>query len=121
MGFRFRKSIKILPGVKINLTKNGISSASIGKSGANINIGKKGTRTTVGIPGSGLSYSKYKAYQNRSVTPNRTSSDDLTPPQTASQADEQNHQPQSNANRGLSGGAIVLIIVIAFILGAILF
>ena len=41
MGFRFRKSIKILPGLKINLTHKGISSASIGKPGASLNIGKK--------------------------------------------------------------------------------
>jgi hypothetical protein len=36
MGFRFRKSIKILPGLKINLTHKGISSASIGKPGASL-------------------------------------------------------------------------------------
>jgi hypothetical protein len=65
MGFRFRKSIKILPGLKINLTHKGISSASIGKPGASLNIGKKGTRTSVGIPGTGLSYSKHQPYKNR--------------------------------------------------------
>ena len=53
MGFRFRKSIKLFPGFKINLTHKGISSASIGKPGASVNIGKKGTRTSVGIPGTG--------------------------------------------------------------------
>lgn len=58
MGFRFRKSIKLFPGFKINLTHKGISSASIGKSGASLNIGKKGMRTSVCIPGTGLSYSK---------------------------------------------------------------
>lgn len=41
MGFRFRKSIKLFPGFKINLTHKGISSASIGKPGASVNIGKK--------------------------------------------------------------------------------
>ena len=65
MGFRFRKSIKILPGLKINLTHKGISSASIGKPGASLNIGKKGTRTSVGIPGTGLYYSKHQPYKNR--------------------------------------------------------
>ena len=58
MGFNFRKSLKIAPGVKLNVTKKGISSLSVGKNGARVNIGKKGTKTTVGIPGSGLSYSK---------------------------------------------------------------
>lgn len=56
MALKFRKSLKIAPGVRINLTSKGISSTSIGKRGAKINIGKKGTRATVGIPGTGLSY-----------------------------------------------------------------
>jgi len=56
MPFRFRKSIKILPGVKINLSKSGVST-SVGKRGATVNFSKRGTRTTIGIPGTGLSYS----------------------------------------------------------------
>ncbi len=48
MGFRFRKSIKLFPGFKINLTHKGISSASIGKPGASLNIGKKGTPNQCG-------------------------------------------------------------------------
>ncbi|PKH06691.1 DUF4236 domain-containing protein [Moritella sp. Urea-trap-13] len=57
MGFKFRKRIKIAPGININLSKSGVST-SIGKPGATINIGKKGVKATVGIPGSGLSYSQ---------------------------------------------------------------
>lgn len=63
MGFRFRKSIKILPGVRINVSNKGVSSVSVGKRGATLNVGKKGVRGTVGIPGSGLSYSSYTPYQ----------------------------------------------------------
>lgn len=57
MGFKFRKRIKIAPGLHINVSKSGVST-SIGKSGATVNIGKKGVKATVGIPGSGLSYSQ---------------------------------------------------------------
>ncbi|RFO94800.1 DUF4236 domain-containing protein [Rhodoferax lacus] len=57
MSFRFRKTIKLFPGVKINLSQSGIST-SIGVPGATVNIGKNGTRTTVGLPGTGISYSK---------------------------------------------------------------
>lgn len=73
MGFRFRKSIKIAPGVRINLTKKGVSSVSVGKRGATMNVGKKGTRGTVGIPGSGLSYSSYKSHNQSKSTPNNSS------------------------------------------------
>lgn len=56
MGFRFRKSVRIMPGVRLNLSKSGIST-SLGGNGATMNIGSRGTRTTVGVPGTGLSYS----------------------------------------------------------------
>ena len=55
MGFNFRKSFKVAPGVKLNISKKGISSVSAGVKGARVSVGKKGTRTTVGIPGTGLS------------------------------------------------------------------
>lgn len=66
MGFRFRKSIKIAPGVRINISKKGLSSLSVGRPGATVNINRKGTRTTVGIPGSGLSHSSYSAHNKPS-------------------------------------------------------
>jgi hypothetical protein len=59
MGFRFRKSIRLLPGVRLNLSasKNGLSpSIGLGVRGANINLSKRGTRTTLGVPGTGLAY-----------------------------------------------------------------
>lgn len=56
MGFRYRKSITIFPGVKINLSKTGVST-SVGGKGATVNVGTTGRRTlTLGIPGTGMSY-----------------------------------------------------------------
>jgi hypothetical protein len=58
MGLRFRRSIKIAPGVRLNVSKSGVST-TIGPRGAKVTIGGKGgTRTTVGIPGTGLSYTE---------------------------------------------------------------
>ena len=55
--FKFRRSKKILPGVKLNIGKKGPSSLSLGGRGSTVNVSRKGTKTTVGIPGTGLSYS----------------------------------------------------------------
>jgi hypothetical protein len=55
MGFRFQKRISILPGVRINLSKGGVST-SLGPRGADVNIGRNGVTTNAGIPGTGLSY-----------------------------------------------------------------
>ncbi|MBI5964896.1 MAG: DUF4236 domain-containing protein [Chloroflexi bacterium] len=57
MPFRFRKSLKLGKGFKINLSKSGLST-SIGGKGLSLNLGKRGVRSTVGIPGTGLSFSK---------------------------------------------------------------
>jgi Protein of unknown function (DUF4236) len=53
--FRFRRSIKLLPGVRWNIGKKS-TSLSIGPRGAHYTVGTAGSRTTVGIPGTGLSY-----------------------------------------------------------------
>jgi hypothetical protein len=53
--FRFRKTFTIFPGVRINLSKTGVSS-SVGGNGATLNVGKQGPMVTLGLPGSGLSY-----------------------------------------------------------------
>lgn len=55
MGFRFRKSFKIAPGIRINASLGGLST-TVGRRGASINIGKRGVRGTVGVPGTGVSY-----------------------------------------------------------------
>lgn len=69
MGFRFQKRIKVLPGVRLNISKSGVST-SLGGRGATVNIGKNGVRTTVGVPGTGLSWSEYSAWtQNKSLKP----------------------------------------------------
>ena len=55
MGLRFRKSIKIFPGIRINLSKSGIST-SVGVPGATVNIKSNKTTATAGLPGTGVSY-----------------------------------------------------------------
>ncbi|HEX7855243.1 MAG TPA: DUF4236 domain-containing protein [Sphingobium sp.] len=56
MGLRFRQSFQLFPGVRLNLSGSGIS-ATFGVSMASVNVGPQGVRSTVGIPGSGISYS----------------------------------------------------------------
>ena len=70
MGLNFRKSFKIAPGVRLNVGKKGISSVSVGVRGASASFGKKGTRTNVGVPGTGLSYSSFKAHSSKQNIPN---------------------------------------------------
>jgi hypothetical protein len=56
VGFRFRKSVKLLPGIRLNVGLGG-ASLSLGGRGATLNLSSRGARATVGVPGTGLSYS----------------------------------------------------------------
>ena len=68
--FRFRRSIKLFPGVRWNLGKKS-SSLSIGGRGAHYTVGgPRGSRTTVGIPGTGLSYTETTGSSSRSPQEN---------------------------------------------------
>jgi hypothetical protein len=51
---RFRKSIKIAPGLKINLSKSGVST-TIGGKGLSTNLSSRGAYLNTGIPGTGVS------------------------------------------------------------------
>ncbi|SDN03054.1 DUF4236 domain-containing protein [Siphonobacter aquaeclarae] len=53
MAWSFRKRIKIIPGVHLNVSKSGIST-SIGVRGASITVGKNGTFLNTSIPQLGL-------------------------------------------------------------------
>jgi len=55
MPFRFRRSISIFKGVRLNFGKRG-ASLSLGGKGLSVNLSGRGARTTVGLPGTGLSY-----------------------------------------------------------------
>ncbi len=64
MGLNFRKSISLGKGLKLNLSKSG-PSVSFGKSGFRQSINLKGNaRTTVGIPGTGIYYTKNTNVKN---------------------------------------------------------
>lgn len=55
MALRFRKSVKILPGVRVNFGLKG-ASLNVGARGASVSIGKQGTYSNVSIPGTGISF-----------------------------------------------------------------
>jgi hypothetical protein len=101
MGFRFHRSVKLFPGLRLNFGKRGIS-ASIGVRGAHVTYGPTGMRTTVGLPGSGLSYTHLEK-RHRQVPSSTTAAPPTNP--TASPA---------SAGRGVVWlGLIVVVLVVA--------
>lgn len=72
MGLRFRKSIKLAPGIRMNLSGGGIS-WSLGPRGTSVGIGKRGAFLNTGIPGTGL-YSRQQLSSSNST--NRSSANE---------------------------------------------
>ena len=64
MAFRFQKRIKLLPGVTVNLSRSGVST-SLGATGARVTFGHGQRRTTVGLPGSGISHTSLETPAQR--------------------------------------------------------
>lgn len=116
MGFRFRKSIKIAPGVRVNLTKKGVSSVSVGKRGARVNVSKKGTRSTVGLPGSGLSYSSYQSHaQSKPLSQQtRLPTDSIASNPLASQPSNNNNVTQKSVSILLGIGIFICPLIFAW-------
>jgi hypothetical protein len=59
MAIRFHRSLKLLPGVRLNFGKRGVG-ISAGVRGLRVGVDSRGKRyTSVGIPGTGLSARNY--------------------------------------------------------------
>ena len=67
MAWNFRRRIKLIPGVHLNFSKNGIST-SIGFRGASVTLSKQGPNINTGIPGTGI-YSRQKLSSGQSNQP----------------------------------------------------
>jgi hypothetical protein len=83
MGFRFRKSVKIAPGVRLNFGKKS-TSFSFGGKGARYTVSSTGRKTaSFGIPGTGLSYvetigGKKKGKDKSNMSAAKTKKDNTT-------------------------------------------
>ena len=82
MGLRFRRSVRLFPGVRLNFSRSGIST-TVGGRGATVTIGARGTYANVGLPGSGLSYrTRISPSQSKQHRQNGKPVDDLQSPTT---------------------------------------
>jgi hypothetical protein len=55
MGWRFRKSFTVMPGVRVNVSRRGVS-ATLGSGPLAMHVGPSGTYVNASIPGTGIGY-----------------------------------------------------------------
>ena len=76
MGLRFRKSVTLCKGLKLNFGKNGMS-VSVGRNGFRKTFHSSGrVTTTVGIPGTGIYYTDTQNLKSKKSSRNRQNSYD---------------------------------------------
>jgi tetratricopeptide (TPR) repeat protein len=79
MPFRMYKSVKLGKGVRLNLSKTGVG-LSAGVKGARYSVHSSGRRTTsVGVPGSGVSYRKTTSSKSRSTSARQRAPEPIAP------------------------------------------
>jgi len=104
MGWRLHRSIKVLPGVRLNLSKSGLG-LSVGPRGLKVGMDSKGRAyTSAGIPGTGLSSRRYLGRPGAALSPS---------PRTT--------QRQSIGTFGavlLAGALLTVAVIVAFVLVA---
>ena len=112
MGFRFRKSFKIAPGVRVNVGKKSIG-ISAGVKGARVSVNSSGHKTTtVGIPGTGLSYQKTEKIGGHAATDKH----DQTAPEYTPTVDLPPIDPQPPRPPRTPKGILTLLKVLAVLL-----
>lgn len=113
MGLKFRKSIKIAPGVKLNFGKKS-SSVTFGGKGLHHTISSTGRKTTsIGIPGTGISYSKTTGSKKKKAQDFSMKSNNCT-------ADNNSQNFSNNKKWYEKTGWIILLLILFFPLGLFL-
>ena len=112
MGFRFRKSVKIAPGVRLNIGKKSVG-ISAGVKGARVSVNSSGRKTTtVGIPGTGLSYQRTEKIGGHAATDKH----DQTAPEYTPTVDLPPIDPQPPRPPRTPKGILTLLKVLAVLL-----
>lgn len=110
MGWRFRRSVKIAPGVRLNIGKRSIG-ASVGPRGAKVSANTRGeVRRTMGLPGTGLSYTEQSKLRSDSHDLMEVPLEELEPHEL--------EYVRGRHFRKLVGWSSVLVIVVLIFAGA---
>ncbi len=134
MPIRFRRTLKIAPGVKINFSKSGIST-TVGPKGFHFTFNKRGVRRDVSIPGTGVSDISYiKKNETKAQKEKRERAEARREAKAEGAPDEKKesraehpipvtgvaarHQAMNAGSTGLRNFFVLLAVVVFFFAGA---
>lgn len=77
MSLRFRRRVRIAPGVSLNISKTGLG-VSIGPRGAKVGIGPRGLHQSIGLPGTGVHFREETGWGKMGASHSRRASSGMT-------------------------------------------
>jgi hypothetical protein len=126
MPIRFRRTLKIAPGVRLNFSKSGVST-TVGPRGFHLTFGKRGIRRTVSIPGTGVSEVDYikkneteaeKEKEERKEERAKEHSEAKKEARAENNGKSHHRTAATTGSTGLRNAFVVLGVVIFFFAGA---
>ncbi len=102
MPIRIRKTFTLFPGVKVNMSKGGMS-ITVGTKGMHLNFSKRGVRQTVGVPGSGISESSY-LFKNKDKDEDEKESKEKESKKEEHSSEESDDKPKKRRTRRTAQG-----------------
>ena len=126
MPVRFRRTFQLFPGVKVNVSKGGIS-FTVGTRGYHLNFSNRGVKQTVGVPGTGVSHSTYLFEEDDDDQKEKKDGSDSHRKQSsrktkATNTTAENHEDiieESAASRPRTPGWVLLLGIVVIYLGAL--
>jgi hypothetical protein len=118
MPVRIRKSFKIFPGVKVNMSKGGVS-FTVGTKGYHLNFSRRGVRQTVGLPGSGISETDY-ILKNDSKSKKEKSTESEKEENSSDQVSAAKEEVQPVRRRGSPFWMILIGLIVIYFAAVIL-
>lgn len=110
MGFRFRKSKKILPGVRLNFSNKSVG-VSLGGKHARVSVNSSGRKTySASIPGTGMSYVKTSSGKHTSGQNHSASGGNYAAPKPSS----------PGGKKGPSSGWMIFWLIVFFPVGLVM-
>src|SRR5688500_3170242 len=114
MPVRFRRTFTLFPGVKVNVSKGGMS-FTVGRKGFHLNFSKHGVRQTTGLPGTGISHTAY-LYKNDDEEEEKSKKDVDEESSAKEKAEEKPRRPypkRTARERGTSPWGFFFFVLVA--------
>ena len=113
MPIRFHRQFTLFPGVKVNVSKTGIS-VTLGGKGFHLNLSKRGVMQTTNLPGKGLSHRSY-IFKNDGDDDNKTDDEqEDRSSNTAEDGPKRNGRTRAKERNSSPWGFILFVLVAMF-------